>query len=81
MFTSITEAIDVVCVFANGKCIPKKFKWRERVISISQITLINDTKDAGIKKRLYSVMDQKTLYRLEFNRDTEHWTLLEIWSE
>jgi len=81
MFTSINESIEIAGVFSGGKFVPKKFRWRERVITISQITLVNDTKDAGIKKRLYSVLDQKTLYRLEFNRDTEHWTLLEIWSE
>lgn len=81
MFTSINESIEVVGIFAHARFTPKKFRWQQRVIPISQITLTSDIKDAGIKKRLYSVLNEKTLYRLEFNRDTEHWTLLEIWSE
>lgn len=81
MFTSINEAIEVVGIFTKGKFIPKKFKWQQRIIPITQITLTSDIKDAGIKKRLYSVLNQQTLYRLEFNRESEHWTLLEVWSE
>ncbi len=81
MYQTIGESIKVVGVFAHQKFTPKKFEWRTQTYPISEITLVNDVKDGGIKKRFYSVMSAGNLYRLCFNRDNESWRLEEVWCE
>lgn len=77
----INESIDVAGVYLKSTFIPKKFRWKSREFVITQITMRSDTKDGGIKKRLYSVMVGRELYRLTFNRDMETWQLEEVWIE
>lgn len=81
MFTSINEPISVAGVYHHHTFTPRKFKWRGQEYSVEKITLRSDTKDGGIRQRLYSVMAGGNLYRLTFNRDQETWMLEEIWHE
>lgn len=81
MYQKIDETIWVVGVYKNNQFTPKKFQWRTRQYYISEITLCNDVRDGAILKRWYSVIAENTLYRIEFNRTTEQWRLLEIWIE
>ena len=48
---------------------------------VNQLTLVSDTRDGGVKKRLYSVQCGREVLRLEYNRETEKWLLAEIWVE
>jgi hypothetical protein len=81
MFQSIGEKVRVAGVYAGGAFLPKKMKWGERVLSIKEITLVTDIKEGLVKKRMYSVLCGKELYRLTFNRETEVWILEEVWVE
>lgn len=81
MYQIINEEISVLGVYSASNFIPKKFKWREKVFLIKEITLLNNVKDGLIKKRLYSVISEANLYRIEFNRDSENWRILEVWCE
>lgn len=81
MFQTIGEPIIVAGVYKSHTFIPKKFLWAKKAYSIDAITLISDTKDGMVRKRIYSVTVAKTLYRLLFNRETEQWTLEEMWIE
>lgn len=81
MFQTIGENIEVGGVYRHGHFVPKKFKWKQTVYPIEEITLIAEIRDGQIKKRQYSVLSHTTLYRLLFNRDTENWTLEEIFIE
>lgn len=87
MYQTIGEKIEVICHYGGsvaglaGKLKPLKFRWQGQVYSIQQITLATDTKDGGVRKRLYSVMSGGNVYRLSFNRDNESWSLEEIWME
>lgn len=81
MYQTIGEDIEVIGIFKRGKLIPKKFQWRQQVLNIQEVTMVNDTRDGGIKKRFYSVMSGGNLFRLSFNRDSEVWKIEEIWCE
>lgn len=81
MYQTIGETIWVIGVYKNSQFVPKKFKWRTREYPISEITLSNDVRDGAILKRWYSVMANNNLYRIEFNRTSEQWQLLEVWAE
>lgn len=81
MYLTINEEISVVGIYTRSKFIPKKFKWKNNVFPIKEITLFNDVRDGYIKKRLYSVISDGNFYRLEFNRESERWLILEVWCE
>lgn len=81
MFQTIGEKVAVAGVYSRGAFLPKKIQWGERILVIAEITLITDIKDGLVKKRMYSLLSGKELYRLIFNRDTETWVLEEVWVE
>jgi hypothetical protein len=81
MYQTINEDIAVVGVYSKSCFIPKKFKWKDRVFPIQEITLFSDVRSGDIRKRLYSVTSGGNVYRLEFNRSSEKWQILEIWIE
>ncbi len=81
MYQIIGETIWVAGVYKSSQFIPKKFKWRDKELPISTITLISDAKDGAIKKRFYSVVSGNAVYSLEFNRESEQWYLQELWVE
>jgi hypothetical protein len=81
MFQTIHEKISVAGVYQNSRFIPKKFSWRERVYLVDTITLVSDIRDGAVKKRMYSIMCKRNLYRLVFNRETEIWMLEATWCE
>ncbi len=81
MYQTIGEEISVVGSYKNHHFNPYKFLWRNKPYKIDQITLTSDVKDGGIKKRWYSVVVGQEVYRILFNRETETWTLEELWVE
>ncbi len=81
MYHTIDQKITVAGVYHNGTFIPKKFKWNEKAFAINEITLSSDFKDGGVRKRYYSVVSGREVYRIEFDRDQEQWFLRELWVE
>lgn len=81
MFQTIGEKIEVAGVYRQAQFIPKKLKWRTQILAVKQVTLLTDIKEGLVRKRMYSVMVDSTLYRIVFNRETEVWTLEELWTE
>ena len=81
MFTVLNESVSVVAVYAANTLKPRKILWRGVTYPVEKITLVSDLTEGVIKRRIYSIVLRSTLYRLEFNRTTEHWTLLEVYCE
>lgn len=79
MYQKIAETIAVVGSYNRHHFIPRKFLWRNREFIIKEITLISDVRDGAVKLRWYSVLVGQEVYRLLFNRDSETWTLDELW--
>ncbi len=81
MFTKINEKIAVVGTYNDSTFIPKKFLWRSRILKIDELTFVTDSSNGGIKNRTYSVVSAGNIYRLLFNRDSEEWTIAEVFCE
>jgi len=81
MYQTIEEEISVAGVFVQGSFRPKKFRWPGRVFPIEEITLAAVARDGGILYQHFSVMSKGNLYRLRYNRDSQHWQLAELWCE
>lgn len=79
MYAEINDPIAVVGIYHQHQFSPKKFKWQQRIHKIDEVTLVNDVRDGQINKRLYSVVAAGNVYRLEFNRSSEQWQLLQVW--
>ena len=81
MYQTIHEAISVAGVYAHGHFTPKKFQWRHKPFSITEVTSVHDFKDGSVRKRRFAVMAEKTVFLLEFDRDQESWVLEQLWVE
>ncbi|MEK7595105.1 MAG: hypothetical protein AAB443_00735 [Patescibacteria group bacterium] len=79
MYEEVNAKIKVAGVYENNLFWPRKFVWNGKLYEIEQITLTSELRDAGVKKRLYSVLSKGTVYRLLFNRDNETWFLRALW--
>lgn len=85
MYQTIGENIIVIAAYYQtrkprvGKLVPKKFLWRNQTYVIEEITLVNDTKDGGVRKSTFSAIVKGNIYRISFNRETEDWVLEEVW--
>lgn len=81
MYHPINEKVAVAGIYTSGKFSPRKFKWRSQTFEVNQICTVHDFKDGSVRKRRFSVMANRNVYLLEFNRDQEIWTLEQIWIE
>lgn len=82
MYQTLHEDISVVGIFSRGTFVPKKFKWRQRELKITEVTLTSNTKDGGVKFIWFSVVaEDKNVYRLLFNRENYQWWVEEVWIE
>ena len=81
MYQTFNEPIMVAGVFNHQGFQPRKFRWRQRDYRIETITVVTNIKDGGVIKRGYGVVAGGNVYRLEFNRSTDHWQLIEVWYE
>jgi len=79
MYQTIHENVEMAGVYTQAKFMPKKFKWKNRVYQVQEVTLVADIKDGGVKKRLFSLLSKGEVYRLIFDRDNEKWWLEEKW--
>ncbi len=81
MFTTVEETIHVAGVYKNDTFVPRSFLWNSKKITVESITYIADYSEGEMKLRSYSILTQNTLYRIIFNRATEHWTLSEVYHD
>ena len=81
MFTRIHTKVTVAGWFKNNTFIPQKFIWSAQPHAIKQVTLVSEVKDGGVHHRVYSVMVDSAVFRLDYNRSTEEWWLEEVWCD
>lgn len=79
MFTTIDESISVVGVFAAGEFKPHRFRWREQIYQIEEVTLLSKVRDGGVPQWHFSVVVKGNLYRLIFWPLQAQWRLAEVW--
>ena len=87
MYQTIGESIETAGVFRHSHFPPTVFYWHGRRYPIKKITMTSEVKDGGVRKRWYSVLASETalqnptLFRLEYNRESEQWLVMEVWVE
>lgn len=81
MYQPIHEPVSVAGIYENGKFRPVKFRWRQKLLNITEVCSVHDFRDGTVRKRRFSVMAQGTVYLLEFDRSQESWILEQLWIE
>ena len=74
MSTGIGEPVKVMAIF-DRTLRPVKFRWRDRVHVVKEITHTWNTKEGGEARIHFSVTDGATLFELTYNRSTLKWSL------
>ncbi len=81
MFTQINEPVEVQGTFSTRGFVPRRFRWRNQIRVVEEVTLAIDEKNGVTKHRFYSVRSGTSVYRLDFNRESDLWRLLEVYCE
>ncbi len=79
MYQTIHERVRVAGIFDQADFKPIWFVWRRRKFNVEKITLVSDLKDGAIKKKMYSVLADGNLYRLDHCPAEQTWVLEQTW--
>ncbi len=74
MITEIGESVRVMAVFESG-IRPVKFRWRENVYRVSEVTYSWQSTRGSERIIHFSVTDGTALFELSYNRSTMEWRL------
>ena len=82
MYQDMDEPIEVVVLFQNNRMKPTRFRWKERVYKVSEVT--GDWKtDVGAYRILhFAVVDNSSnLFQLSYDERKTNWIISKIWVE
>lgn len=78
MSVLIHEPVSVVAVFEKGRVKPISFRWKDKKISIENISFIWQTMRGKERSLHFTVVAAQTLYELVFNISSMIWKLEQI---
>ncbi|MCR4287638.1 MAG: hypothetical protein NUW09_06465 [Deltaproteobacteria bacterium] len=77
MAEEIREAVKVMVIFDAG-IRPVKFRWRDKVYPVKDVTHSWKSKDGGVALMHFAVTDGKALYELSYNPLASIWLLEKV---
>ena len=82
MLELVNQPIEVLTVFAEGKLRPLRFKWRNRVVRVRQVTG-EWAREEGIGPvRYFAVLAETSDYfELAYDVGRSRWRLCRVWLE
>ena len=80
----INERVEVLATYHTGVdvgrlCMPAKMRWRNQLITFSELGLRHPTSQGKRMIHVFDVSDGSNDYRLEFDAEGLTWTLMEVW--
>lgn len=80
MLESINEAVEVLTVFRPGSMSPLRFRWRNKVIKVSQVTGKWMRSEGETRLHYYSILaDTSDYFELCFDATHLKWMLSKVW--
>ena len=82
MFESLSDPVDVITAFMEGKIRPLRFRWRGRVIRVKQVTGEWNRREGQSVLRYFAI-DAVGVgsYELIFDPRGPKWTLSRAWTD
>ena len=77
----LSESIDVLATFKERAVVPRRFRWKGKVLTIEALNLTYRVKNGGVTDRYFSVSAPGGTYLLRFNPADLSWFLESIYPE
>ena len=78
-YQDVEEPIDVIAVFECSRMRPIRFKWKDRVYRVKQVTGTWISEIGRYRYRHFAVVDESTnFFELSFGERDTSWTLTRI---
>ena len=82
MYQEMDEPIEVVVLFQNNKIKPSRFRWKDRVYRISEVTGDWKTDVGAYRIRHFAVVDSSSnFFQLSYDERKTSWVISKIWVE
>jgi hypothetical protein len=82
MYQEMDEPIEVVALFQNNKIKPSRFRWKDRVYKISEVTGDWKTDVGAYRIRHFAVVDNSSnFFQLSYDERKTSWVISKIWVE
>lgn len=82
MYQDMDETIDVVVLFQNNRMEPSRFRWKDRVYKVSEVTGNWKTDVGACQIRHFAVVDvSSNFFQLSYDERKTRWLISKIWVE
>ena len=82
MYQDMDEAIEVVVLFQNNRMKPTRFRWKDRVYKVSEVTGDWKTDVGAYRIRHFAVVDNSSnFFQLSYDERKTNWVISKIWVE
>jgi hypothetical protein len=82
MYQEMDDPIDVVVLFQGNKMKPSRFRWKDRVYRISEVTGDWKTDVGAYRIRHFAVVDASSnFFQLSYDERKGSWVISKIWVE
>lgn len=82
MYQEMDEPIEVVVLFQSSKMKPSRFRWKDRVYKISEVTGDWKTDVGSYRIRHFAVVDTSSnFFQLSYDERKTSWVISKIWVE
>ncbi len=82
MYQEIDEPIDVVVLFEHSSMRPSRFKWKDQIYKISEITGDWKTDVGAYRIRHFAVVDSSSnFFQISYDERKTCWSISKIWVE
>ena len=82
MYQDMDEPIEVVVLFQNNRMKPTRFRWKDRVYKVSEVTGDWKTDVGAYRIRHFAVVDNSSnFFQLSYDERKTNWVISKIWVE
>lgn len=82
MYQDMDDPIDVVVLFQGNKMKPSRFRWKDRVYKVSEVTGDWKTDVGAYRIRHFAVVDNSSnFFQLSYDERKTSWVISKIWVE
>jgi hypothetical protein len=82
MYQEMDDPIEVVVLFQNNKMKPARFRWKERIYKVAEVTGDWKTDVGAYRIRHFAVVDgSSNFFQLSYDERKTSWVISKIWVE
>jgi hypothetical protein len=80
MFESLSDPVDVLTAFVDGKIQPLRFRWKGRVIRVSRVTGRWNRREGQTRLEYFAIEDaSRGTFELSYDPRGSQWILTRAW--